>query len=425
MTESNDVTNHAAPRRGRGTALLLASVLLAACGGSGGGGGNGDGGGNGGGDVVGDDARRAVLADIGDDIIVPALEDFATEAAELQTAVAAHADAPADDAARTAAQDAWREAMTSWQYNEVLQVGPAGLSGDALDMTPGGKDLRGYIYAFPLLSPCTVEQLAADDADATRGSPSDTIGLGALEQLLFREQPHPDCSPSPAPTAAQRAAYALEVADLILDVANELENDWQPGGGDFLSEWSNAGDGSTVYARPQDALDALSVALFYAEKDTKDDKVADPTGIGATGLDPCDPVPCPERLESRLSGHSGENIRANIQAFRDVFTGIDGGRGLNELLRGVGRDDLADQIAAETADVLEHLDTEITPDFETAIENIDNETECINASAEPEGVGPAACELHGFLTRAMNTFRGDINSALSLATPNRAEGDND
>lgn len=427
MTGSSSGRHQASVGSVRLAVVLVAVLALAACGGGGGGGagnggGGGGGGGNGDGDVIGDDARRMVLSDIGENIILPALRDFADRAAELKAAVDVHAAAPADADARNAARTAWREAMTSWQYNEPLQVGPAGLS-SGLDETPGGLDLRSFIYAFPLRNTCTIEALAADDIAVTPGSSIETTGLGALEFLLFNEEANP-CNLGTPPTAQQRSAYAASAADRILDVANDLVNRWEPGGGDFLAEWSTAGDGSMVYSMPQDALDALSVALFYVEKDAKDDKIADPTGIGAAGLTDCSTVSCPERLESRLSGHSGENVRANVQAFLDVFIGVDGGMGMNDLLIGIDREDLADQIAGELQETLDHLPN-VTPDFDTAVENIPSEAECINASANPTPGALPACALHGYLKIAMDTFRGPIVAALSLATPNRSAGDND
>lgn len=432
--------NRGARRASSLAATLVGLALLAACGGGGGGGndpvggggtGTGGGGTGGGGTgtgggtdttVTSDDARRMVLADIGENVVLPGLRDFAEKAAALKTAVDAFAAAPGDSAALDDARTAWRAAMSSWQYNEVLQVGPAGLS-SGLDATPGGADLRSYIYSFPFLDVCVVEQLAAGDVAVTAGSPVDTTGLGALEFLLFNTEANP-CDVQTPPTDGQRAVYAVSASDRILAVADDLLNRWEPSGGDFLAAWRTAGDGSEVYSRPQDALDALSVALFYVEKDAKDDKIADPTGIGATDLTECPTVSCPERLESRLSRHSGENIRVNVEAFRDVFAGVEGGRGMNDLLTGIERDDLATEISDELQAVLDHFPN-VVPDFDTAVEIIPNETECINATANPTTGGLPVCSLHGLLKLAMDTFRGPIVSALSLATPNRAAGDND
>lgn len=380
----------------------------------------GDGGGNG--DLIGDDARRAVLADIGSDIILPALRDFADDADALQDAMSAHAAAPNDDQALMAARDAWREAMLGWQRNEVLQVGPAGRS-TGLDTTPGGADLRGQIYTFPFRTPCQIDLAALEDREVNANTAINIKGLGAIEYLLFFEGPNPDCPPpSGADLVTKRAQYASRLADFIASVADDLVNRWSPSGGNFLAEWSTAGAGSDVYMRPQEALDALSVALFYAEKITKDDKIADPTGIGATGLTPCPTASCPERLESRLSMTSGANIRANVQAFRDVFTGVDDGMGVNDLLRGIGRDELADDLVTELDATLDQL-AALDPDFDAAVAAIPDATQCMNASANRTGL--PVCKLHGDITAAMDIFRGPIVSALSLATPNAAAGDND
>ena len=73
---------------------------------------------------------------------------------------------------------------------------------------------------------------------------------------------------------------------------------------------------------------------------------------------------------------------------------------------------------------VKEIDTQIDPDFETEVEAIDDSAACTNASANATGE-PAACALHGAIQDAMDTFRTEVVSALSLATPDRAAGDND
>ncbi|ASJ73351.1 imelysin family protein [Granulosicoccus antarcticus] len=396
--------------------LVISSILLSACSGS-------DSNNNTPvEDLVGDDVRRLILTDIGDDIFMPALRDFSAKAQTLDLAVTEHAGSPTDATLKNAAQLAWREAMHSWQYLEPLQLGPAGLS-TGLDGTRGGADLRSDIYSFPLLNTCTIEELASNDLSVSEGSAANATGLGALEFLLFNEQSDP-CSLGTPATAAQRANYAASAALRVHNVADDLLQRWEPDGGNFLGEWNTAGLTSEFYSLPQNALNALSVALFYVDKATKDVKIANPTGIGASDLPACDTISCPERLESRLSGSSGDNIQANVQVFYDVFNGVDNGRGLNDLLRGIDRDDLADEITAELDAVLEHLDT-MQPQFDLAVEAITDADACINGTANPGPEAPAACALHGYLKIAMDTFRGPIAASLSLAAPNSAAGDND
>jgi len=405
--------------------LLAVALILSACGGGGGGGS----------DtsnpppppapppVSGDDARRAVLADIGEDIILPALRQFDSDAGALQTAAASLAADPNDPAALDQARASWRTAMTSWQRNEVLQVGPAGRSTNP-DMVAGGQDFRELIYSWPFtLDTCALEAAADSGDPVDNNTPINITGLGALEHLLFTDAPPGNCAAQP--DAAARAAHAGRLADRVALLATTLRNRWEPGEDNFLEQWSTAGlSSSVVYSRPQDALDALSIALFYAEKISKDRKVALPTGLPATGLDCSDPVACPEFLESRASRHSGTNLIVNIQTFRDVFTGVSGGMGVNDLLEGIDRADLADEIVDELDAVLAQLESiESSQGFDAAVEAISDRNECVNAFSSSSGLPP--CALLGFMKTAMDTFRGPIVSALGLAVPSSAAGDND
>ncbi|WP_420468362.1 imelysin family protein [Panacagrimonas sp.] len=409
-------------RRGR-VGLLAAALGLAACGGGGGGGGAPD-------PVdppvgtecTGDDCRREVLKDIGEQIILPALRDFDDRAAALNIAAAAYADTPASADARDAARAAWDAAMDSWQRNEVLQVGPAGRSTNP-DMVAGGQDFRDLIYSWPLtLNTCGLES-AADTGAVVDGSTAINLtGLGALEQLLFTDAPPAECAAQP--DAAERAAHVERLADWMSQVATSLRNRWEPDGGNFIAQWSTAGDGSAVYMTPQSGLNAVSIALFYAEKNSKDRKIALPTGLPATGLDCSDPVACPEFLESRLSRRTGQNLIANYQAFRDLFTGVGGEFGMNDLLEGIGREDLATEIIVEVDALLAAIQAiENDGGFDAAVEGITDRTECMNAFASSSGLPP--CALLGVSKTAMDTFRGPIVSALSLAVPSAAAGDND
>ena len=392
--------------------IAIATATLVACGGGGGGGDNG------GGVMLGDEARRAVLADLGTSVILPALRVFATEAAELETAMVAHAADPADAAALQAAQAAWAEAIVQFQRVEVVAVGPAAPS-DA----PGGQDLRDLIYAYPAFNACAVDRSAYAGDPVTASTRIDAMGLGAIEYLLYFDGSNSACPPDSGVDVAQsRADYAAAVAAFIAARAEELRDAWEAGEGNFIAQWSQAGAGSDVYMTPQDALDALSTSLFYVEKETKDRKIACPTGIGATGL-VCSGNDV-SRVEHPYARASTPSLRANVQMFRDVFTGQAGGMGMNDLLAGIDRQDIVDKLLARLDVTLDQIDTQIDPDFETEVEAINDSTACTNASANATGE-PAACALHGAIQDAMDTFRTEVVSALSLATPDRAAGDND
>lgn len=372
--------------------------------------------------LTGDNARRAVLKDIGEQIILPSLRDFDEKAAALKTATEALAAAPNDVTALTTAKAAWNSAMLSWQRNEVLQVGPAGRSTNP-DMVSGGQDFRDFIYSWPLtLNACALEDAADKAAAVDSNTATNITGLGALEHLLFSSTSPTSCAAQP--NAQKRAVHSQKLAARIATLATSLRNRWEPTGGNFIAQWSEAGLTSTVYMRPQSALNAMSVALFYAEKISKDRKIAYATGLPAAGLSCGNPSSCPEFLESRLARHTGANLRANIQVFKDIFTGVNGKLGVNDLLNGIGRSDLSQEVVTGLDGVLAQLTViENNQGFDAAVEGIPSRSECVNAFSTLNGLPP--CALNGYMKKAMDTFRGPIVAALSLAIPDSAAGDND
>ena len=400
----------------RASLAALLALALAACGGGGGGGGGNPGAGT---PLLGDDARRAVLADLGEQLVRPALADFAQAAQALDAALDAHAQNPQDNAAKLQARQAWVTAALAFEPIEVLQVGPAAMADQ-----PGGQDLRDLIYAYPRRVEFQIDCLALSGAAVDADTRIDAMGLGALEHLLY--------APVNADAASQcdeggdvatlRAEYAGRVGSFIAAQAAALRNAWAPAGENFIADWAQAGQGGSVYARPQDALDALSTALFYVEKESKDRKIACPTGIGASGL-AC-PAADAARVEFALAGISGAALRANVATFQAAFAGVDGGMDLNDLLRGIERGVIADKLDAQLAATLDWLDTEIGADFADDVAAIDSNEACINATSARAGE-PVACALHGRIKAAMDTFRSEVVAALSLATPDRAAGDND
>lgn len=284
-------------------------------------------------------------------------------------------------------------------------------------------DLRDRIYAYPQLNLCAVHNAAYADDPVDAGTPINVAGMGALEYLLFVDEDDPDCPPGQGVDgSAKRAQYAARVAAHAADVAAQLRDAWEPGGGDFLGEFASAGNGSMVYDISQMALQAIWNAIFYAEKETKDRKIANPTGIGATGLPPCGTTSCPERVESPFARASGDHLRANLEIFRALFTGANGGLGFNDLLTAINAGDLATRIVGEIDEALAALD-DLEPDFETAVESIESNEACINAVASRSG--EPACALLGFVDRATDTMRAEITSTLNLQIPGNAAGDND
>src|SRR5690606_12725753 len=84
-----------------------------------------------------------------------------------------------------------------------------------------------------------------------------------------------------------RAAYAHAAARDIVVRAEALVEAWDPAGADFSAELAGAGSDGNAYATVQDALNAVSDALFYLDTETKDMKLAEPLGVMDCGNEVC------------------------------------------------------------------------------------------------------------------------------------------
>lgn len=359
--------------------------------------------------------REAVLLNVGTAVIVAQQEDFAQKAAALTAAIEAW---QGDNTAptRAAAQDAWKEAMRSWQRIEVYQLGPAGIMGQVA----GGEDIRDAIYSWPISSACRVDQeiVVEDYTDAATFFAEERVnvrGLDAMERLLFETSYENACSAVSDINAsgswdalgedgidANRAAYALALARDVESRADSLVEHWSPDGKNFLGEFSKAGNGSSTYASSQEALNALSDALFYVEKETKDMKLAIPAGVSG-----CEEETCPEDRESRHANFSKEHMIANLEAFRDAFTGLEA-EGFDDLLSSIGAEQLSADMLRLTDETIAAL--EAWPG--TLEEQLQN---------DPQSVVDAYTKASELGTLLKTQFV----STLDLEIPQRAEGDND
>jgi predicted lipoprotein len=362
--------------------------------------------------------KRALLV-ASADCVVAQLADFQTAATALRVAAEAHA---ADPVKRPALEDAWKAAMASWEIAELYQVGPAALS----TSEPGGKDLRDQIYAWPLTSPCKVdEQLVAKTYEQASFATSAISGrgLGAIEYLVFYTGTANACTSfSPINTggdaspwsllsaeelATRRAAYAAAAATLLEAKAGELVAAWADDGGGFRAALVSAGSGSKLFASSQAGLNAITNAFFYLDKAVKDGKLAVPTGMSTTG---CGEDVCPNAVESRYARRSLAHLEANLLGFERLFAGCGGTAtlGFDDWLIAAKAPDVAADLLAATADARAAA-AAITPSFEDVL------------ASDPEQLRA----LHAKIKVITDLLKADFVTTLDLELPASVESDND
>lgn len=342
-------------------------------------------------------------------------DEFRVAAAELDAASATAAQS-GDPAAVEASRAAWRKAMGVWQQAELFQFGPAGPT-----TTPGGQDLRAYVYSWPLVSRCLVEQTIvnqqyASDTFAVTGL-INVRGLAAAEYLLFYPGTDNACSPESSINstgswaalgasglAARKRAYAAVLAKDLASRGASLHGLWA---GTFEAYLAKPGTGESPYESEQQALNAISDALFYMEESVKDLKLAAPLGL----ID-CEASVCPELLESQYARASKDHVRNNLLGFRRIVVGC-GADG-----EGVGFDDLLDYIGA--TDVATAM-RDRTQAALSAVDAIEEPTLAEALAADKASV----VALHAAVKATTDVLKTDFVSVLDLELPKTVEGDND
>lgn len=399
--------------------LLLALSAAPGCGGDDGDGGDGD-------DTPQADARpdtfdrRAMVAHLAEEVLLPTYESFAARAGELGTAVDAYCAALGggdEAAARTAAQEGWRAAMLEWQAAEVMMLGPAAMEDRAL---------RDLIYSWPVTSTCAVDREVMarhldPDAYDISSKLSNRRGLPALEHVLFAaslDHTCPDASPPegwdalPDPEKAQaRCGFAQAAAADLATQAGVVLTGWRADGGDYVGELAAAGESGSSIGSAQEAANLISDAMFYLDTETKDMKLGEPAGIADNSCGAVEEA-CPDELESRTSAHSKENVVRNLEAFRMLFTGdrppAEGGTGFDDFLIGLGAGDLAATMIADIDAAIEAAGA-IPGTMEEALA-------ADRASVE---------EAYGRVKAVTDSLKSQFLTVLGLDIPDGAAGDND
>ncbi|HEY1101020.1 MAG TPA: imelysin family protein [Myxococcota bacterium] len=358
--------------------------------------------------------RDALLNSIAD-CIVGEQDRFVVDAEALLAAVTT---AATDAAQKPAAQAAFKQALERWQHLETMQLGPA-----APSTVTGGANIRDDIWSWPTTSRCAVDEMIVGknyEQSNFHRQLITTRGLGALEALLFVDDDSTTCPDTNAivqsgswaalstgERAARRAAYAIVVAQMVLDSAKKLQTAWAPAGGNFVDEVKKAGDGSVYFSSDRAAFNSISDAIFYIEYGVKDGKVAAPAGLTR-----CEAETCPELLESTLSAMSKRNVRANIVGFSQIFGGcsdVDADLGFDDFLIALGHAPLAAQINGDVAAALAAVDAIEEDDLLPALQNDRQSIE----------------DLHTIVKKITDELRTDFVSLLDLEIPQRVEGDND
>lgn len=277
------------------------------------------------------ESRRELLDALPRQVIIPAYNDFAEAAATLRQGAGRYCAGP-EAAALESLREQWRAAMDAWQRTAAYAFGPvAQYDLPALINYPAVRKSKLDYWLEPGRR-ATAEEMKNYSVQGR--------GLGALEYLLFE--------PGLARANPEYCAYLAALADDLAANAGRILQYWRE------APAYGAGEDAEPDIGARQQVDELLNAVLQAMETVKDDKLGLPTGGVAQ----------PDRIESRLSGHSLRNIRANILSLRTLVQGGDSSSGAPEervsglasYLRRTGRPDAADALEQALRRVLDDLD---------------------------------------------------------------------
>lgn len=257
---------------------------------------------------------RAVVEHVALQVAIPTHQALAEAAGALADRLSAMC-AAGHNAALADAREAWRATRNAWHHTEAFGFGPVDMS------------RLGSAIAWPADHEAIAETLAEVEADeavsidaafvANLGS--SRKGLGALEMLLF--DPWTD---SEAFTAAEarRCAYAEALALDVDRAATALSMEWVSSYGPAMA----AAD-ADPFPRQQAVIDALVNRHAEQAEGLLVSSLGGPLGEKTEG------VPQPDDVSHWRSAHARAEIAATLEGMRAVYTGVDGGPGLNDGIR--------------------------------------------------------------------------------------------
>lgn len=384
----------------------------------------------------------SLFTNLADNILMPGYAEFASGSAAFAAeagplaSYCSNLGTPDESAALSAAQAAWADLMTQFQATEMFQIGP---------VTDRSGFYRVLVHSYGATSgvdTCLVDRnvVRAQGTDfnlndATVSGPN-TRGLTAIEYLLHTPGLDATCATSNDQTVAwaafsdaekksARCDYAQLIARDIASIGEEVHQAWLPAGGNYRNTFINA-DAQTT-------LQSITDALFYFEKITKDTKLGIALGIKKLGVlptDRCDALACPERVESPFSNHSLNNIKANLETFWQLYTGLDG-EGFDDIIAAANMSSINQAFATDVNSALSLIDEMIIQgdsvlEQAQAIVSSGSHTACANSNANPDSVKTVTgCSLHGLLKRISDRLRTDFITLVNVKLPDSASGDAD
>ena len=281
--------------------------------------------------------RSALLANMADNIIVPAYQALHESVAALEEATSAFTASP--EAGRLQAlQSSLHAARLAWQDANLFEFGPA-----------ESQALRATLNTYPA-------DTARVEANVVSGSYSlasianrAAAGFPALDYLLHADEP--SVTVEAFQSEPGRRQYLADNAAFIRSAVESTLQGWTSGAttyrATFLSQARGGTDAGSSFSMLTNAL------IKHYERFLRDGKIGIPAGVRSAG------VPRPAATEALYAGYSAQLALANMEAVQRVFLGnaLGGGAGtgFDDYLAAADAEALSLEIQSATGESLSAL----------------------------------------------------------------------
>lgn len=285
--------------------------------------------------------EKIVLTDFTNNIALSGYLNLSINATKLNIALT-NLNTTTNDANLAIAQQAWKDMRTVWEQSESYLFGPVEDNDYDPNMDTWPTD---YVQLDSVLH--SANSLTVTDI---QGFTLSLRGFHPIEYIIFGE----NSSRTAAALTARQKTYMISLSTDLTNTCNDLYLSWASAPVKFAQQVITAGNGSSKYAKKQEVFLALVDGLIGICEEVGEGKMKEP-------YDAQDP----QIVESPYSGNSITDFKNNITGIRNVYVGLNGGKGLKDLVAAKNKS-LDNTIQNKITAAINSFDN-ITKPFESAI----------------------------------------------------------
>lgn len=268
--------------------------------------------------------KAALLQNLADNVILPALNDFSVKINALESSYIVF-NSNRNSTNLDDVREKWKAAYISWQSVKTFDFGPIRDNG-----------FKGAIGTYPTDTVKINNNVTNGGYNLATAANVDAIGLPSLDFFLYRV--------NALNYFIGNDPYATYALDVIQKMKSETAT--------VLSAW-NSYKSTFVSATGTETTSAFSLLINEFCRDyelAKNSKLGIPLGKQSLGIQ------LPEYLEARNSRISFELLRANISSLSNIYNGASG-VGFDDYLVSLERSSLASSISSRFSSITTKIDS--------------------------------------------------------------------